>query len=363
VKVNSLVPSGEDVSTTLIMGLAEDLAFDIARDAGLHCIPHAGEMTGSATIWAAIHALRAERIGHGISAVRDPALLKHLADTGIPLEVCAISNLRTNVVRSSQEHPLPRLLDAGVVVTLNTDDPGMFHTDLNSEYLFCHQEFGLGASELADPARNSVRASFAPDELKSRILKEISEHAGQPVGDEGTGHGHVEAVAGSDHRDLDALVQQRQCVRRDAGRLVAQYDDRSFFGGRQVGETDGFVGEFDADHLGAGALLVQPPQRVSCAVHAAGLAERVTAGQCFVDPAERRDDEARADGVARAEECAEVDAVQWPQRGDQQVVPAAVGTGSALLVQLCAGAHVHCHAGGRFAARPEPSTTKMSAPA
>ncbi|TWP49063.1 adenosine deaminase [Lentzea tibetensis] len=153
-------------------------AFDIARDAGLHCVPHAGEMTGPATIWAAIRALQAERIGHGISAVRDPALLKHLADTGIPLEVCPISNLRTNVVRSAQEHPLPQLLDAGVVVTLNTDDPGMFHTDLNSEYLFCHQEFGLGRSELADLARNSVRASFAPDELKSRILKEISEHAG-----------------------------------------------------------------------------------------------------------------------------------------------------------------------------------------
>jgi aminodeoxyfutalosine deaminase len=153
-------------------------AFDIARDAGLHCVPHAGEMTGPSTIWAAITHLKAERIGHGISAVHDPALLRHLADRRIPLEVCPISNLRTNVVPSPAEHPLPRLLDAGVVVTLNTDDPGMFHTDLNSEYLFCHLEFGLGRSELAELARNAVRASFAPDELKARILREISEHAG-----------------------------------------------------------------------------------------------------------------------------------------------------------------------------------------
>ncbi|GLZ34166.1 adenosine deaminase [Lentzea sp. NBRC 105346] len=154
-------------------------AFDIARDAGLHCVPHAGEMTGPATIWAALRALRAERIGHGISAIADPPLLKHLADNAIPLEVCPTSNLRTNVVRTPREHPLPALLDAGIVVTLNTDDPGMFHTDLNSEYLFCHQEFGLGRSELADLARNSVTASFAPDALKTQLLTEISAHTKQ----------------------------------------------------------------------------------------------------------------------------------------------------------------------------------------
>ncbi|WP_189221853.1 adenosine deaminase [Saccharothrix coeruleofusca] len=148
-------------------------AFALAREAGLHCVPHAGETTGPEEIWAALTELGAERVGHGTSAVRDPALLRHLAERGIALEVCPTSNVRTGAVRSLAEHPLPRLLEAGVPVTLATDDPGMFHTDLNGEYLLCHEQFGLGRAELADLARAGVRASFAPDELKAKILAEI----------------------------------------------------------------------------------------------------------------------------------------------------------------------------------------------
>jgi aminodeoxyfutalosine deaminase len=147
--------------------------FDMARDGGLHLVPHAGETTGPETIWSALRDLHAERIGHGTSAVADPELVAYLAGEGIPVEVCPSSNLRTRAVRSLAEHPLPRLLDAGVPVTLATDDPGMFHTDLNREYLQCHEHFGLGRSELTDLARAGVRAAFCPDEQKSALLAEI----------------------------------------------------------------------------------------------------------------------------------------------------------------------------------------------
>ncbi|RZS30590.1 adenosine deaminase [Herbihabitans rhizosphaerae] len=148
-------------------------AFAIAREAGLHSVPHAGETTGPESIWSALNDLRAERIGHGTSAVKDEKLLAHLAEHAIPLEVCPTSNLRTRVVADLASHPLPRLLDAGVPVTINTDDPGMFHCDLNGEYLLCHTEFGLGRSDLADLARAGVRAAFCDDELRATLLAEI----------------------------------------------------------------------------------------------------------------------------------------------------------------------------------------------
>ncbi|GAB3464278.1 adenosine deaminase [Actinophytocola sediminis] len=147
--------------------------FRMARDGGLHLVPHAGETTGPETIWSALHDLHAERIGHGTSAVDDPELVAYLAGEGIPVEVCPSSNIRTRAVATLAEHPLPRLLEAGVPVTLATDDPGMFHTDLNSEYLLCHEHFGLGRSELADLARAGVRAAFCSAKLKSALLREI----------------------------------------------------------------------------------------------------------------------------------------------------------------------------------------------
>jgi aminodeoxyfutalosine deaminase len=148
-------------------------SFALAADAGLRLVPHAGETTGPETIWSALKNLGAERIGHGTSAVADPSLLAHLAGHGIPLEVCPTSNLRTRAVPALAGHPLPRLLEAGVPVTLATDDPGMFHTDLNREFLLCHEHFGLGRAELADLARAGVRAAFCSAELKRTLLAEI----------------------------------------------------------------------------------------------------------------------------------------------------------------------------------------------
>jgi aminodeoxyfutalosine deaminase len=155
-------------------------SFDLAREAGLRLVPHAGETTGPETIWSALRDLRAERIGHGTSAVRDPALVAHLVEHGIPVEVCPTSNLCTRAVATIAEHPLPRLLDAGVPVTLATDDPGMFHTDLNREYLLCHEHFGLGRTELAELSRAGVRAAFCSDDRRRTLLAEIDAVATMP---------------------------------------------------------------------------------------------------------------------------------------------------------------------------------------
>lgn len=148
-------------------------SFTLARDAGLRLVPHAGETTGPDTVWSALRNLNAERIGHGTSAITDPALVAHLVEHEIPVEVCPTSNLCTRAVPTIAEHPLPRLLEARVPVTLATDDPGMFHTDLNREYLLCHEHFGLSRTELAELSRAGVRAAFCSDDLKRGLLAEI----------------------------------------------------------------------------------------------------------------------------------------------------------------------------------------------
>jgi aminodeoxyfutalosine deaminase len=148
--------------------------FTAAREAGLHSVPHAGETTGPATVWSAVHDLGAERIGHGTSAATDPALLAYLAEHRIAVEVCPTSNVRTRQVPSIAAHPVRRLLDHGVVVTLNTDDPPMFGATLEGEYLAVAESLGLNHYEVAALAANGVRSSFLPPVRKAKLLAEIA---------------------------------------------------------------------------------------------------------------------------------------------------------------------------------------------
>jgi aminodeoxyfutalosine deaminase len=152
--------------------------FDAARAAGLRSVPHAGETTGPETVWDAIRLLGAERIGHGTSAVTDPDLLEHLAESGIVLEVCPTSNVATRAVDTLDEHPLRTFVEAGVPVTINSDDPPMFGTTLNGEYAVAARLLGLDEAGVADLARAAVRASFAPQDVRTRILAEIDDYAG-----------------------------------------------------------------------------------------------------------------------------------------------------------------------------------------
>jgi adenosine deaminase len=151
--------------------------FDQARAAGLHSVPHAGESTGAQTVWDAITFLGAERIGHGIRSIDDPALVAHLVRHQIPLEICPTSNVATRSVPSLAEHPLPALVEAGVIVSINSDDPPMFSTTLNNEYAVAAKLLGLDAAGLAELARAAVRSSFASPAGKSTLLAEIDDYA------------------------------------------------------------------------------------------------------------------------------------------------------------------------------------------
>jgi aminodeoxyfutalosine deaminase len=109
-------------------------AFEIAKDGGLGSVPHAGEAAGPPSVRGALDSLHADRIRHGIRAAEDPGLLRELAARGIVLDVCPVSNLRTGVVASLAEHPLPVLAAAGIACSVSTDDPAMFETDLATDY-------------------------------------------------------------------------------------------------------------------------------------------------------------------------------------------------------------------------------------
>ena len=143
-----------------------------AMNAGLRLTNHAGETTGPEAIWEAL-GIGSERIGHALSAIQDAKLLEELKTRGIPLELNPTSNVRTGVCPSFAEHPLRRYFDLGLLVTLNSDDPAFFGSDLLNEYLLAHTTQGFTREELRQLARNSFRASFLPDSAKSAWLARI----------------------------------------------------------------------------------------------------------------------------------------------------------------------------------------------
>jgi adenosine deaminase/aminodeoxyfutalosine deaminase len=143
-----------------------------AREAGLRLTNHAGETTGPEAIREAL-SIGSERIGHALSAVRDFYLLQDMKDRGTPLELNPTSNVRTGVCAAFAEHPLRRYFDAGLLVTVNSDDPAFFGSDLANEYLLAHTQQRFSRDELRQLASNSIRASFLPDLEKESWLSRI----------------------------------------------------------------------------------------------------------------------------------------------------------------------------------------------
>jgi len=143
-----------------------------AAQAGLRLTNHAGETTGPEAIWEAL-AIGTERIGHALSAIQDPALMEELRRQNIALEMNPTSNVRTGVCASVAGHPLRRCFDSGLLVTVNSDDPAFFGSDLANEYLLAHAEQGFSGEELRQLAANSIRASFLPETAKAQWLTRI----------------------------------------------------------------------------------------------------------------------------------------------------------------------------------------------
>ena len=147
--------------------------FRTAKAAGLLSVPHAGETVGPASIWGAINTLAADRIGHGVRAIEDEALLTLLKERQIPLEINPTSNICLHVYPSLAEHPFAKLDRMGLLVTVNSDDPPLFNTSLTQEYQVLATEFGYGHADLARIARNAFVTCGAPVEIKQRLLDEF----------------------------------------------------------------------------------------------------------------------------------------------------------------------------------------------
>lgn len=156
-------------------GLARDFdrAFAIARRGGLLSAPHGGELSGAASVRDCLDDLQAQRIGHGVRAAEDPRLLARLAEAGVTCEVCPASNVALGVYRELSEVPLRRLWEAGVPMALGADDPLLFGSRLAAQYEIARDHHGFTDAELAELARQSVRASAAPTEVKEKLLVEI----------------------------------------------------------------------------------------------------------------------------------------------------------------------------------------------
>jgi adenosine deaminase len=150
--------------------------FDRARHEGLRVVAHAGEEGPPEYIWQALDLLGAERIDHGVRAIEDKALIQHLAARQIPLTVCPLSNVKLGVFPAMRQHNLKRLLDEGLLVTLNSDDPAYFGGYVTDNFLAAQEALGLTHQELQQLAENSFRASFLPPSEKRLLLNELDEY-------------------------------------------------------------------------------------------------------------------------------------------------------------------------------------------
>ncbi len=148
------------------------VAYDRAREMGLHTVAHAGEAAGPHSIWGAVKHLGVERIGHGVTAIHDETLLEHLKEKGVTIESCPVSNVRTKVVDSLRNHPIRTFYDRGLSLTVNSDDPTFFETDMNNEFLQLNEVLGFTLHELFQISLNSIDVSFVDEETKQRMKDE-----------------------------------------------------------------------------------------------------------------------------------------------------------------------------------------------
>jgi adenosine deaminase len=149
------------------------LIYDEARRMGFHTNAHAGEAMGAASIWDSIRYLHVDRIGHGTRALEDSELVQYLVKQKIPLEMCPISNVRTRVVDNLSEHPIRRYFEAGVIVTVNTDDPKMFQTSLAEEFRLLEQECRWTKTEICRLILNAIESSWQPAEQKEALIADF----------------------------------------------------------------------------------------------------------------------------------------------------------------------------------------------
>ena len=153
-----------------------------ARDLGLRLTAHAGEAAGPGSIRDAVELLGAERIGHGLTAAQDPSVMALLRERGVPLEVCPSSNVSTGLLARFEDHPLPKFLDQGLAVTLNSDDPAMFGTSLTREFELAARHFQLSHSQLASLCEQAIRAAFLPSERQQSLTAELRTVANEIAG-------------------------------------------------------------------------------------------------------------------------------------------------------------------------------------
>lgn len=148
-------------------------SFDMAREAGLPLTCHAGEWGGPTVVAETIHALKVERIGHGIGAIKDPRLVAEIAERGIVLEVCPGSNVVLKAVDNWADHPIVKLRDAGVKVTVSTDDPPFFHTTMTAEYEMLNRIFGWEDDDFKAVNRTALAAAFCDEDTRARVAKRL----------------------------------------------------------------------------------------------------------------------------------------------------------------------------------------------
>ncbi|MCL4747968.1 MAG: adenosine deaminase [Burkholderiaceae bacterium] len=209
-------------------GFAE--VFRMARERGLPSNPHAGEGLGPQSVRDALAHLRPSRIGHGVGAARDPALMAELAESRIALEVCVTSNLRLGHYPAGNAHPLRALVESGCTVTLNTDDPELFGTDLGREYLRAVEECGLSERQLAQCVLNAVLASYLDSSARQAMLREFTPAVNAALGDEGCAAPASVAVAPSAPIDDVAAARGVAAALRAPGagqprlRIVRRFD-------------------------------------------------------------------------------------------------------------------------------------------